>query len=613
MKDKKLIESDINAFLDQHAQKELLRFVAIGSVDDGKSTFIGRLLYDTDSVYLDQIESISSKKQAEQIDFALITDGLQAEREQGITIDVAYRYFNTEKRKFIIADTPGHEQYTRNMVTGASTADVAVIMIDARYGVLNQSKRHAYIVSLLGIKKLVVCINKMDLVDYKQEVFESIREDFSHFTSKFAFSEVTFVPICAIDGVNVANKGAQTPWYKGPSVLEYLETTPLDRIFAHESFALPIQYVNRPNLNFRGYAGTIISGQVKVGDPIVILPSGQKNTVKEIIVDQEKSSEAFCPQAVTVTLEQEQDISRGDVIVHQDHILTTSHEVEAHLVWMANDQLKNRESYLIFHTTQMVAAHFEVIQKLDIQNLEWQKYEGSLELNDIAKVKIHLKKPLLASDYQNNHQAGAFIVVDRITNATVASGMITSVKTKSGDQKNQLLASDLTKEERAKRFKQKPALIWIDGRPGSGKMTLAKSLERSLFEAGHFAYVLDRKRLADITYPVTQKDTRAIKYAFETAHQMGAIVISALGIYDEELKNQILSEFAIEPHVFITIDASKDYCQKHLQELGLSKELADESIIQPQKTDLSFAGENLNLDQACQKITDLLLKKEVIF
>jgi sulfate adenylyltransferase large subunit len=421
-----LIQSDIEGFLRLYQEKELLRFVVVGSVDDGKSTLIGRLLYDTRSVYEDQLAAIRKATQLKgaDIDLSLITDGLAAEREQGITIDVAYRHFSTVKRKFIIADTPGHVQYTRNMATGASTANVAIILIDARLGVLQQSRRHAYIASLLGIAHLAVCVNKMDLVEFDRAVFERIRSAFLPLTKSLSFVDVSFFPISALEGTNCVQRSPQTPWYDGPTVLEFLETVPVHEARDLVHFRYPVQYVLRPNLDYRGFAGRIASGVVRKGDTVVVLPSGKKSLIRAIDVTGGELKEAFASQSVTIRLEDEIDVSRGDMMAHPDDIPRVARAFDAHLVWMHERPLEAGKTYLLKHTTQTVrAAITRVDWRKDMDTLE-ESPTTTLGLNDIGRVSITAHRPLFFDPYDANRETGSFILIDSISNNTVAAGMI---------------------------------------------------------------------------------------------------------------------------------------------------------------------------------------------
>ncbi len=424
-----LIAQDINAYLAQHEQKELLRFLTCGSVDDGKSTLIGRLLHDSKMIYEDQLEAIKSDSvkhgtTGEKIDLALLVDGLQAEREQGITIDVAYRYFSTAKRKFIIADTPGHEQYTRNMATGASTCDLAIILIDARYGVVTQTRRHSYIASLLGIKHIVVAVNKMDLLDFDQTAFEKIKQDYLDFSSKLAMKDVMFVPISALDGDNVVNRSERSPWYSGQTLMEIFESVPIADDKNFTDFRFPVQYVNRPNLDFRGFCGNVASGVVKVGDQVRALPSGKTSYVKSIVTYDGNLDEAFTGQAVTLTLTDEVDVSRGDVLVLAKDNVPQSNHLHAHLVWMTEKALVPGTEYWFKFASKLVTGEIEAIScRIDV-NTQEQTSVSQLQLNDIAIVDLLLTQPVVADAYKQNRATGAFIVIDRLTNLTVGAGMV---------------------------------------------------------------------------------------------------------------------------------------------------------------------------------------------
>ncbi|MGQ9425936.1 sulfate adenylyltransferase subunit CysN [Gilvimarinus sp. F26214L] len=426
-----LIEQDIEAYLKQHEHKELLRFLTCGSVDDGKSTLIGRLLHDSKMIYEDQLEAVRSDSTrhgttGEKMDLALLVDGLQAEREQGITIDVAYRYFSTARRKFIIADTPGHEQYTRNMATGASTCDLAVILIDARHGVMTQTRRHSYIASLLGIRHVIVAINKMDLMEFSEDVFEKIKSDYLTFSEGLDLGDVRFVPISALDGDNVVTPSAKTPWYTGQSLMDILETVEIAGDKNTEDFRFPVQYVNRPNLDFRGFCGTVGSGVVQVGDAIRVLPSDKSSRVKSIITYDGEPEQAFVGQAITLTLEDEIDISRGDMVVHaDDHTVQQSNHLRAHLVWMSEQALQPGRQYgFKFATKYTTGAVSNIQYRVDV-NTQAHSEVDSLQLNDIGLVSLALSQHVAVDPYQSNRTTGAFIVIDRLTNITVGAGMVT--------------------------------------------------------------------------------------------------------------------------------------------------------------------------------------------
>lgn len=438
MKDMEESRLDIKAFLDKDEQKDLLRFLTAGSVDDGKSTLIGRLLFDSKKLYEDQLDALErdSKRMGnagEHIDYALLLDGLKAEREQGITIDVAYRYFSTNNRKFIIADTPGHEQYTRNMVTGGSTANLAIILVDARTGVITQTRRHTFLVSLLGIKHVVLAVNKMDLVDFSEERFNEIVASYREFIAPLQIPDVTCIPLSALDGDNVVERSARTPWYPGVSLLEYLETVPIDNDHNLCDFRFPVQYVLRPNLDFRGFCGKVASGVVRKGDEVIALPSGKRSHIKSIVTYDGELDYAFPPQSVTLTLEDEIDVSRGEMLVHPDNLPMTDRNFEAMVVWMDEEPMDMNKSFFIKQTTNMSRTHISSIKyKVDVNTMEQLSLDNGklsaddlpMQLNQIARVVFTTAKELFFDAYRENHATGAFILIDPITNNTSAVGMI---------------------------------------------------------------------------------------------------------------------------------------------------------------------------------------------
>lgn len=419
----------IKEFLDKDEQKDLLRFLTAGSVDDGKSTLIGRLLFDSKKLYEDQLVALERDSKrvgnaGEHIDYALLLDGLKAEREQGITIDVAYRYFSTNNRKFIIADTPGHEQYTRNMITGGSTANLAIILVDARSGVITQTRRHTYLVSLLGIKHVVLAVNKMDLVNFDRTVFDKIVTDYKSFVQPLGLEDVTCIPLSALDGDNVVEKSDRTPWYKGQSLLDFLETVPIDRDRNYEDFRYPVQYVLRPNLNFRGFCGKVASGVVRKGDEVMALPSRKRSKVRSIVTYEGEIDEAFPPMSVTLTLEDEIDVSRGEMLIHPDNLPFEKRAFEAMLVWMDEEAMDRDKQFYLKQTTNTTRARIETIRyKVNVNTLEHSTVEA-LQLNEIGKVVIATNKELFFDPYAANKQTGAFILIDPITNNTSAVGMI---------------------------------------------------------------------------------------------------------------------------------------------------------------------------------------------
>ena len=504
-----LIAKDILAYLEQHERKELLRFITCGSVDDGKSTLIGRLLYDSKMIYEDQLAQLENESKVHgttggKFDPALVTDGLRAEREQGITIDVAYRYFSTAKRKFIIADTPGHEQYTRNMATGASTADLAIILIDARHGVLTQTKRHSFIVSLLGIRHVVVTINKMDLVNYSQARFDEICEDYKQFVSRLDLPDLHFIPLAALHGENVVDPSPNMPWYRGNTLMNFLESVYIGSDRNLEDFRLPIQYVNRPNLDFRGFCGTIASGILRKGDEIMVLPSKRTSRVKRLVTQDGDLDEAFCPQSITVVLDDEVDCSRGDMIVRPGNVPKSSNQFDATIVWLNADALLPGKSYLFKHTSQTIPGQIDSLRyRVDVNTLH-RSPAPELQLNEIGRCSITLSQSIYFDAYKRNRSTGAFIIIDRLTNATVGAGMITDRDTarpkaawESTEQDSAKTESmtEVNPQERSARFGQSPATILFTGLTGTGKSTIARAVERALFDQGRAVMVLDGEKM----------------------------------------------------------------------------------------------------------------------
>ncbi|MFW6067063.1 MAG: sulfate adenylyltransferase subunit CysN [Myxococcota bacterium] len=600
-----LIRENIERYLERYQNKELLRFVAVGSVDDGKSTLIGRLLHDTGSVFEDQLEAVeraSSGRGAGRIDFSLFTDGLKAEREQGITIDVAYRYFATEKRKFIIADTPGHVQYTRNMVTGASTANVGVILMDARLGVLQQSRRHAYIGSLLGIPHLLVAVNKMDLVGYDAQVFDRIRRKFLEFAGNLRFKDVQFVPVSALEGDNIVDRSDRTGWYEGPTVLEYLETVPIARDRNLDDFRYPVQYVIRPDLDYRGFAGEVVSGTVRQGDEIIALPSGHKSRIKSIDTFDGPLEEAFSPQSVTLRLEDEIDISRGDMIVKADNLPLVGRTFDAHLVWMAERPLDAQKSYIIKHTTQSVRIQLDRVHwTLDMDTLE-EKPSDTLELNDIGRVTITGHRALYYDPYPSNRATGAFIVVDSLTNNTVAAGMII------GEEREQRLdealrelragsaltpKTQVSPRERQERMGQRGATVWLTGLPGSGRWTLAYALERRLFDLG---------RTATVVAPPGE-DLRSMISAAKACTDAGLVTICAFPSYHRADRSQVRERIGAEQFVQVYVNTDPALCRERRPDATF------EGFEPPEDPEVTVALDKISIDEAVEFIVEDLEKR----
>ena len=496
---------DIQSFLDQDEKKDLLRLLTAGSVDDGKSTLIGRLMFDSKMLYEDQLATLHKDSKrvghaGDEIDYALLLDGLKAEREQGITIDVAYRYFSTNKRKFIIADTPGHEQYTRNMVTGASTANLAIILIDATKGVITQTRRHTYLVSLLGIKHVVLAVNKMDLVDYNEKVFDDICEDYKAFVTQLDIPDVHFIPLSALKGENVVDPTLKMEWYHGKSMLEYLESVHISSDRNFTDFRFPVQYVLRPDRDFRGFSAKVASGIVKKGDTVMALPSRKTSKVKSIVTYDGELKQAFPPQSVTITLEDEIDISRGEMLVHPDNLPRIERYFEAMLVWMDEKPMDRSTQFFIKHASSTTKARIDNIQyRVDINSLKKNDVDH-FKLNEIGKVVVSTVKPIFFDPYKQNHSTGSFVLIDPITHNTVAVGMIIG-KLRSKDYAYKITSEEketiekgiglITTDAYEKRYNQKGMTLWFTGLHGSGKNELAFSLEKRLFDLGATVVLLD--------------------------------------------------------------------------------------------------------------------------
>ena len=490
-----LIASDIDAYLDVHQHKSLLRFITCGSVDDGKSTLIGRLLYDSKMIFEDQLATLESDSkrmgtQGQDIDFALLVDGLAAEREQGITIDVAYRFFATEKRKFIVADCPGHEQYTRNMVTGASTADLAVILIDARKGVLVQTRRHSYLAKLLGIRNIVLAVNKMDLIDYDQAKYDAIVAEYSEFAASIGISDFTPMPISGFKGDNITEISPNTPWYTGLPLMAHLETVALDNDADQaKPLRMAVQWVNRPNLDFRGFSGQIATGTVHPGDAIRVLPSGKTTTIKKIVTLDGELQEAVAGQSVTLCFNDEIDCSRGDVIAAADNPPEVADQFESTIVWMADDALVPGRSYWLKLGTQMVSATVQAPKyTVNVNSMEHMAAK-TLELNAIGVAEISTDKPIVFAPYAENHALGGFILIDKISNATVAAGMLHFSLRRA--QNVHWQATDIGRDAHAMLKNQKPKILWFTGLSGSGKSTIANEVEKALHLMNRHTFLLD--------------------------------------------------------------------------------------------------------------------------
>jgi bifunctional enzyme CysN/CysC len=546
-----LIAEDILAYLKSQEEKSMLRFITCGSVDDGKSTLIGRLLWDSKMIFEDQLAALESdsKKvgtQGEKIDYALLMDGLQAEREQGITIDVAYRFFSTDKRKFIVADTPGHEQYTRNMVTGASTADVAVILIDARKGILTQSRRHSYLVSLVGIRNVVLAINKMDLVDYSAARFAEIRQEYAVFAAGLGFASITAIPISALEGDNVLERSPRTSWYDGPTLMEFLETVEIAVAAADLPFRLPVQWVNRPNLDFRGFAGTITAGTIRPGDEVVVPASGQRSRVRRIVTFDGDLTEAAAGQAVTLTLEDEIDVSRGDLLVAVTARPACADQFEAHLVWMQDEPLLlNRDYLLKIGATTLPVQVSELTHKINVNTLEEERGK-TLSLNEIGVCLVSASKAVTFDPYLENRAGGAFILIDRFSNATVAAGMIDSARRRRTRHWSEV---EVDQKRRSGLKGQRPRALWFFGAAGTEKLTVAKLVEKKLYSLGrHTQLVSD--------------DTCGLERAVEMAGVLvDAGLITLVAVHDPQasLLKEARTRFAPEELVEIEVSLTTEF------------------------------------------------------
>jgi bifunctional enzyme CysN/CysC len=640
-----LIAKDIRAYLDRHQKKDLLRFLTCGNVDDGKSTLIGRLLHDSKLIYEDQLAAIKSDSKkfnttgGEEVDLALLVDGLQAEREQGITIDVAYRFFSTDKRKFIIADTPGHEQYTRNMATGASTADLAIILIDARNGVQTQTRRHTFIVSLLGIRHVVVAINKMDLVGWSAEAFEKIKSDYLAFAKKLDVKDVAFIPLSALKGDNVVNPSGAMPWYAGPTLMAHLETVPIasDRNLA--DFRFPVQYVNRRSIDFRGFAGTVASGVVRKGDELMVLPSRKTNKVKSIVTYDGELQEAFAGQAVTLTFEKEVDISRGDLLAHPSNLPHVDERFEAMLVWMSEDPMILGKPYLVKHAARTAGGMITDLRcRVNVNTLE-KEHANRLQLNEIAHVVVDLSQPIAFDAYKKNRQTGAFVVVDRVTNTTVGAGMILERDAARGDagvlgvlvealrEYGRRHVGQVPPDERVARFGQKPATLLLTGLVGSGKSTLAYALERKLFDLGRAAHVLDGQsaRLGgseDVDFSNESSDglKRAAAVA-RIANDAGLITIGAFVARRVEDRAMMREIVGADRFLEVHLAAPLDVCRKR-DRTGLYAQ-ADAGLLRkfpgiggrydaPAAPDLALPTHLLSVEACVDRIIELLKQRGLL-
>ncbi|MFO7821524.1 MAG: sulfate adenylyltransferase subunit CysN [Lentisphaeria bacterium] len=637
-------KSRIRELFAENERKDILRFLTAGSVDDGKSTLIGRLLFDSKTVYEDHLsalerDSAKGGSAGEDIDYALLLDGLKAEREQGITIDVAYRYFSTPRRKFIIADSPGHEQYTRNMVTGGSTANLAVILVDAKYGVLPQTKRHSFIASLLGIKHILVAVNKMDAVEYDESVFDRIKEQYSDFAARLDVQDLQFIPISALKGDNVVDKSDRMLWYEGPPLLRYLETVHVasDRNFIDLRF--PVQYVIRPGEEFRGFAGTLASGVMRPGEEVVALPSGQKSRIKAIENYDGEIAEAFPPLPVCVTLEDEIDVSRGDMLAHAGNVPHIDRHLEAMVVWMSEDPMQVNGSYIVKQTTNSVPGTISNLRyKVDVNTLHRESAE-TLELNEIGRAAIALHRPICFDAYSHNNQTGCFVIIDRLTNATLGAGMIlereTSESVSGKSETGQPVSEDIhaqisriKRDERLERMEQQPATVWLTGLPKAGKSTIAYALERRLFDMNYYPHVLDGENLRlgvsrDLGFTGEDRSEN-IRRAVEVAklcNDIGMITIAAfVSPYKggrEHARQVIGDEAFLEVYLNTPLEVCEQRDAEGLYERARAGEIKNFSGVTapyepPAESDIVITAENRDVDSCVDQILEALEQRGII-
>ena len=578
---------DIQAFLDQDEKKDLLRLLTAGSVDDGKSTLIGRLLFDSKKIYEDQLSALQrdSKRMGhagEDIDYALLLDGLKAEREQGITIDVAYRYFSTNKRKFIIADTPGHEQYTRNMVTGASTANLAIILIDATKGVITQTRRHTFLVSLLGMKHVVLAVNKMDLVGFQEKVFDSICRDYANFVTQLDIPDVNYIPLSALKGDNVVEPSENMPWYKGKCMLDFLESVHISSDRNFQDMRYPVQYVLRPDNDFRGFSARVASGIIREGEKIMVLPSRKTSVIRSIVTYDGELEEAFPPQSVTITLEDEIDISRGDMIVYPDNLPHVERHFESMLVWMDETPMNPDTHFFLKHANNNTRARIDKIQyKTDVNTLKKSAVDH-FELNEIGRVVLTTNKPLFFDAYKKNKSTGSFVLIDPVTNNTVAVGMIMDqlsaddLPSRISDQDRKRIRSGhglIFTEDYQKRYHQKGATLWITGLHGSGKNEMAFSLEKQLFEMGATVVLLDgssvRSGLSkELDFSPTDRaeHLRRVAEVCRILNDQGMITICSFISPDEHIREQLAQIIGEERFHLFYMDAGLEFCKANKPE-----------------------------------------------
>ena len=638
-----LIATDIDAYLAQHERKELLRFLTCGSVDDGKSTLIGRMLIESKMVYEDQLAALEQDSQShgtigDRLDPALLTDGLDDERQQGITIDVAYRYFSTAKRKFIIADTPGHEQYTRNMATGASTCDLAIILIDARKGVLTQTKRHSFITSLLGVKHIVVAINKMDLVDYSQEVYERIRDEYIQFAARMSSADVHFIPISALDGDNVVSRSEKMPWYDGNTLMHMLENVYIASDSNLQDFRFPVQYVNRPHLDFRGFCGTVASGTIKKGDEIMVLPARTTSRVASIETFDGEIEEAFTPLSVTLTLEDEIDASRGDMIVRVGNQPRVAQRMDAMVVWMGEDPMVPGTRYLFKQTTKVVPGALQSLRyQVDVNTLH-REPAPSLQLNEIGRCEIQLDDNIMFDAYKRNRSTGSMVIIDRITNVTVGAVMILD-EMQAGDTRDHWddepasagmhqEPSQVTDEEREARFGQRGATVLITGLTGSGKRLVAHALERRLFDSGRACTLLDGPKMRlgvskdlGFTPEGRSENMRRAAECARLLNDAGLITIASFLAPHKEVRDKARDVVGSDRFIEVFLDVPLEVCRERdtngMYDLADSGEIQDFPGVtspyeEPVAADLTLSPHAEALDECVEKILELLRQRGFI-
>lgn len=621
-----LIASDIQSYLAAHEQKELLRFITCGSVDDGKSTLIGRMLYESHMLFDDHLAALEadSKKvgtQEGEIDFALLVDGLAAEREQGITIDVAYRFFSTDKRKYIVADTPGHEEYTRNMATGASTADVAIILVDASQGVLTQTRRHSFIVSMVGVKRIILAVNKLDLVDYSQEVFESITNDFQNFADEaLNLDEITAIPISALKGDNIVSSSKNTPWYEGVSIMEYLETVEVSSTSQSRPFRMPVQWVNRPNREFRGFAGLIGSGCISPGDKIRVLPSGRESVVERIVTYDGDLELAGAGRSVTLTLEDEIDISRGDIITTANQPCSSADQFQTRILWMNDSAMMPGRQYLFKSNTQTTSMTLGRLKyRIDVNTLE-ELPANVLDMNEIGVCNISLSNRVAFDPYDEDPVMGGFIIVDRMTNNTVGMGLIDFALRRSDNIHWQSM--DVTKQSRAEQKSQKPRLIWFTGLSGSGKSSIANILEKKLQSMGRHTITLDGDNIRhglnrDLGFTKADR-VENIRRVGETSKLMvdaGLICISSFISPFSSEREMVRNLMEDEEFVEVFVDTPLEVCEsrdvKGLYAKARSGKLTNFTGISspyeaPENPEIRIDTTKLSAEEAAEEIIDYI-------